>query len=61
MNLLPIPVLDGGQLVLVVIELIRRKPPRPKFIYRYQMIGSVVIVAILFFTLFSDILFVAGR
>ena len=61
MNLLPIPVLDGGQIVLVIIELIRRKPPRPRFIYRYQMIGSVMIVAILFFALFGDILFVAGR
>ncbi|TFH06387.1 MAG: PDZ domain-containing protein [Spirochaetales bacterium] len=61
MNLLPIPVLDGGQIILALLEWIRRRPPRPRSIYRYQLVGSVVIVALLFFALFGDILFLAGR
>ncbi len=61
MNLLPIPVLDGGQIVLAGIEWIRGKSPHPKAVYRYQLAGSVVIFAILFVALFGDILFLAGR
>jgi regulator of sigma E protease len=61
MNLLPIPLLDGGQIVLVLIESLRRRPPSPRFIYRYQLVGSVIVVATLFFALFGDILFLAGR
>ena len=61
MNLLPIPVLDGGQIVLSTVEWIRKRPPRPRFLYRYQMVGGIIIVAILFFALFGDILFLAGR
>jgi regulator of sigma E protease len=61
MNLLPIPVLDGGQIVLAGVEWMRRKPPRPKTIYRYQLVGTVLIFALLFFALFGDVLFLAGR
>ncbi len=61
MNLLPIPVLDGGQIVLAGIEWIRGKSPHPKAVYRYQLAGSVVIFALLFVALFGDILFLAGR
>ena len=61
MNLLPIPVLDGGQIVLAGVEWIRGRGARPKTIYRYQIVGSLMVFAILFFALFSDILFLAGR
>lgn len=61
MNLLPIPVLDGGQIVLAGFEWIRGRAPHPKTIYRYQLAGSVVVFALLFFALFGDILFLAGR
>ncbi len=61
MNLLPIPVLDGGQIVLAGIEWIWGKSPHPKTVYRYQLVGSVVIFALLVVALFGDILFLAGR
>ncbi len=61
MNLLPIPVLDGGQIVLAGVEWIRGRGARPKTIYRYQIVGSLMVFAILFFALFSDVLFVIGR
>ena len=61
MNLLPIPILDGGQIILATVEWVRGRSPRPKAVYRYQLVGSVVIVGILFVALFGDILFLAGR
>ena len=61
MNLLPIPVLDGGQIVLAGFEWIRGRTPHPRTIYRYQMVGSILVFALLFFALFGDILFLAGR
>ncbi|HKL20899.1 MAG TPA: RIP metalloprotease RseP, partial [Tichowtungia sp.] len=59
MNLLPIPVLDGGQILLSAIELTSRKPLHPRFVYHYQMVGNVIILALMFFALFNDILFFA--
>ncbi|MFW5788380.1 MAG: site-2 protease family protein [Spirochaetota bacterium] len=61
MNLLPVPVLDGGQIVLAVVEWVRGRSPHPKTIYRYQLAGTVIVFGLLFFALFSDVLFLAGR
>ncbi len=61
MNLLPIPVLDGGQIVLAVVEWIRGRSPHPKTIYRYQLAGTVIVFGLLIFALFGDVLFLAGR
>ncbi|MFW5694204.1 MAG: RIP metalloprotease RseP [Alkalispirochaeta sp.] len=59
MNLLPIPVLDGGQIVLSLTEMLRGKPMHPRVVYRYQMVGNVIILGLMFFALFNDILFFA--
>ena len=59
MNLLPIPVLDGGQIVLTAAELILRRPLHPRVVYHYQMVGNVIILGLMFFALFNDILFFA--
>jgi len=61
MNLLPIPVLDGGQIVLSGVEWARNKKPKPKTVQRYQMVGGVIVIGLLFFAVFGDILFLAGR
>ncbi|MCA1754430.1 MAG: site-2 protease family protein [Spirochaeta sp.] len=61
MNLLPIPALDGGQILLFLFELIVRKELSPKLVYRYQMVGTVLILSLIGFALFSDILFLSGR
>ena len=55
-QLLPIPILDGGQIVLNIVESIRRKPLAPKFIYGFQIVGFFLILAILVTTIMSDIL-----
>jgi len=60
MNLLPIPALDGGQIVLSVTEIVRRKPLPTKAIYRFQFIGAAMIMVLFFVATVSDILFFAG-
>ncbi len=61
MNLLPIPALDGGQILLFVFEGVTRRRLSPKLVYRYQFIGTVLILSLIVFALFSDILFLTGR
>ena len=61
MNLLPIPALDGGLIVLFIYELLRRKALHPKIIYRFQMVGTSLVFGLLLFSLFGDILFLLGR
>jgi regulator of sigma E protease len=61
MNLLPIPVLDGGQIVLFVAEILRRKPLRAITIYRFQFVGAAVILAIFLFATVGDVLFFAAK
>jgi regulator of sigma E protease len=56
-NLLPIPVLDGGLIVVFLIEAIRRKPLKARTLYRITMAGFAVVAAIFLFSLFSDILY----
>jgi len=61
MNLLPIPVLDGGQIVLYAVEGISRRPLHPRVVYWYQLVGTILILMILVFALFGDILFFAHQ
>lgn len=51
-NLLPIPVLDGGYLLLIAIETLRRRKMSPEASMRAQMVG-LVIVLMLFVTVIS--------
>jgi regulator of sigma E protease len=57
MNLLPLPILDGGMIVLFFVELIRRKPAHPKIISVFQTCGMVIIFGLMIFALFGDIMF----
>jgi regulator of sigma E protease len=59
MNLLPIPVLDGGQIVITLAEMVMRRQVHPRFVYHYQLVGNVIILGLMFFALFNDILFFA--
>lgn len=61
MNLLPIPALDGGQIVLSLVEIVRRKPLLTKTIYRFQYVGAAMIFLLFFLATFSDILFFSGK
>ncbi len=61
MNLMPIPLLDGGQILLFVVEGIRRKPLKLKTVYRYQAVGMAVVLAIFLLTTIADLTFFSGR
>ena len=55
LNLLPIPVLDGGQLTLLGIEAVRGKPLAEKtenFIYTG---GALIVGALMIFAVFNDV------
>ncbi len=54
-NLLPLPVLDGGQLVFVAIEAVRRKPVSAKVFEITQMAGLFLIVSLILFVTYNDI------
>ncbi len=54
MNLLPIPVLDGGFILLFAYEALRRKPLSFKLLYRFQVIGAAIILLLLVFALTND-------
>lgn len=55
-NLLPLPALDGGRLVFIVIEMIRRKPvPREKE-GMVHTIGILLLFALMIFIMFNDIM-----
>jgi regulator of sigma E protease len=60
MNLLPIPALDGGQILLFGLEALRRRPFKVLTIYRFQTIGAAVILAIFVLATVSDLIFFAG-
>ena len=54
-NLLPLPVLDGGHLVLNIIEAIRRKPLNPRIQERLQAAGIILIIGLMLFVTWNDI------
>lgn len=54
-NLLPLPALDGGHFVLLVLEKLRGKPMGPKAMTYIQGTGIVLILAITVFSTFKDL------
>ena len=54
LNLLPIPVLDGGHLMYYVVELCRGRPVSVRAQLAGQRIGIVVLVMVMFLALFND-------
>lgn len=54
-NLIPIPVLDGGQLFVLIIEGIIRRDLNPKVRQIWMNIGFVIFVFLIAFTILNDI------
>ena len=54
-NLLPLPMLDGGQLFMCLLEWIRRKPLSEKFQIYYLRFGLIFFIALFVFVTFNDI------
>ncbi|MDB5134309.1 MAG: metalloprotease RseP [Mucilaginibacter sp.] len=55
MNLLPIPALDGGHAVFLIIEMIKGKPLSDKFLERAQIVGFVLLITLMVFAFGNDI------
>ncbi len=55
LNLLPIPVLDGGHIFFLGIEAIRKKPLSEKTVLIAQRIGLSLLVMLMIFAMYNDI------
>lgn len=54
-NLLPFPPLDGGKIVIYIIEAIRKKPIGLDLEMRIQLIGFVALIMLSVFVTYNDI------
>ncbi len=55
MNLIPFPALDGGRLIFLIVEAIRRKPVKQSIEGMVHFIGFAVLIAFMIFIVFQDI------
>ena len=54
-NLLPIPALDGGKILLLIIEAIRRKPLKQETEIQIQLLGFSILIALSLYVTYNDI------
>ena len=55
MNLLPIPALDGGHMVFTIYEMVTGRKPGDRFMYVMQLIGMLLVFALMFLAFGNDI------
>lgn len=55
MNLLPIPGLDGGHILFTIYEMITGRKPSEQFLVVAQMIGMILLLALMFLAFGNDI------
>ena len=55
-NLLPIPALDGGKLLILIVESIRRKPLKQETEINIQLLGFSILIALSLYVSYNDIL-----
>jgi regulator of sigma E protease len=55
MNLLPIPILDGGQIILILWQAIRRRPLDEMMIENFQKVGFVLLLALVVLATYNDL------
>lgn len=56
MNILPIPALDGGHVMFLLYEMVSGRPPGRKFMEYAQMIGMLIILALLLYANGMDVM-----
>ncbi len=54
MNLLPIPALDGGHVMFTLYEMITRRKPNEKFLEYAQIVGMVILLALMLYANGND-------
>ncbi len=55
MNILPIPALDGGHVLFLLYEVVTRRKPSDKFMERAQMVGMLILFALLIYANGNDL------
>jgi regulator of sigma E protease len=55
LNLLPIPALDGGHILFLLIEIITRRKPSDKVLEVAQTIGMILLIALMILAFGNDI------
>lgn len=61
MNLLPIPGLDGGHVVFLLIEMVQRKPVSEKVLEKAQIVGFVILISLMVYAFGNDIFKAFGK
>lgn len=56
MNILPIPALDGGYMLFILVEMITGRKPSDKFLERANTIGFFILIALLLYANGNDII-----
>jgi regulator of sigma E protease len=54
-NLLPIPALDGGRVVFILVEMLRGKPVDPEKEGFVHLVGFVVLLSLMVLLVFNDV------
>ena len=55
LNLLPVPVLDGGHLMFYLYEAVTRRPPSPRVVDILSALGMAAVLSLMIFGLTNDI------
>jgi regulator of sigma E protease len=55
LNMLPIPVLDGGHITMSLYEMIRRKPVSPRFVEWATSACALLLISFMLYVTFFDI------
>jgi len=56
MNLLPIPALDGGHVMFLTYEIVSGRKPSDKFLENAQKVGMALLLCLMIFVFFNDII-----
>ncbi len=61
MNFLPIPALDGGHVLFLLVEMIQGKPLSDKFLEKAQIAGFFILLALMVFVFGNDIMKIINK
>lgn len=56
LNILPLPALDGGRLLFVIAEMIRRKPLNQRFEMMTNTIGFFILIGLIVIITYNDVI-----